>query len=173
MSPDLRAHLDTLWAKRLHCEPATLHNEVTNIITDPQRSGVEVWLIGKTCVILAEPKLAQALKASIGTRNPIQAFEPGRLRDAIAAFSLTLSGPESILVLAASDTNCESITWIPVSESAAEIETATNLATASRGAAATGIPALAIPLKQRAARRAAEACGYSLYASVIYIGHHP
>lgn len=167
MSPDLHAHLDALWAKRLHCEPAALHNETINIITDSKRTGVEVWLFGKTCVMLAEPKLAQALKASIGTRNPIQAFEPGRLRDAIAVFGLNLYGPESILILAASEAACDSISWLPVSESATEIETST------RGAAATGIPALAIPLKHRAARRAAEACGYTLYASVIYIGHHP
>ena len=166
MSPDLLTRLDTLWAARLRCDPAILHNEVTNIITDPQHTGVEVWLFGKTCVMLAEPKLAQALKVSIGTRNSIQAFEPGRLREAIAVFGLTLYGPESILVLADS-TACDSISWIPVSESFSEIEAST------RGAAATGIPALAISLKQRAARRAAEACGYTLYASVIYIGHHP
>lgn len=177
MSPDLRpelgTHLDHLWAKRLHCEPATLHNEITNIISDPNRAGVEVWLIGKTCVMLAEPKLAQTLKASVGTRNPIQAFEPGRLRDAIAVFNLTLYGPESILVFAESDSRCDSIQWIPPSEAATEIEAATQLATATHGAASTGIPALAISLKQRAARRAAEACGYILYASVIYIGQHP
>jgi hypothetical protein len=167
MRADLLAHLDARWAQHLQCDPATLHNENVNIIPDPNQTGVEVWLFGKTCVMLAAPPIAQALKASIGTRNPIVAFEPGRLRDAIAFFRLELFGPEAVLVKGDSDPAATGFTWLPAHESTPEYEAAT------RGVVGTSIPAVAFTLKQRPARRAAEACGFELYASVIYIGHKP
>jgi hypothetical protein len=167
MRPDLLAQLDAHWANHFHCQPAILHNESTNILTHPTQTGVEVWLFGKTCVMLAAPPLAQSLKESIGTRNPIVAFEPGRLRAAIAFFGLELYGPEAVLVKADSSTPADSLIWVPACETASDMETV------ARGAAASGLPATTISHKHRSARRAAEACGFELYASVIYIGHQP
>jgi len=167
MRPELLAQLDAHWANHFNCQPAILHNENTNILTSPTQTGVEVWLFGKTCVMLAAPELAQSLKTSIGTRNPIVAFEPGRLREAIAFFGLELYGPEAVLVKADATLPAENLIWVSACETASDMETVTC------GAAASGLPATTIPHKQRQARRAAEACGFELYASVIYIGHQP
>jgi hypothetical protein len=167
MRSDLLAHLDALWAQHLRCQPAHLHNENTNIIAEPSQTGVEVWLFGKTCVMLAAPPLAQAIQTSVGTRNPIVAFEPSRLRAALSFFNLELYGPEAVLVKADSGTHTSSLAWLPPCESVPDLEAAT------RGVAERAIPATTLSLKQRPARRAAEACGFELYASVIYIGHKP
>jgi hypothetical protein len=171
MRPELLARLDAHWAAHLHCDPAGLHNENTNIIVDDQRTGVEVWLFGRTCVMAGPTPLARALKTSVGTRNPIVAFEPGRLRDAIAFFGLPLHGPEAILVHAAAGAAVQAalstpaVTWLAPQAEAAGLDAALR--------AAAGLPALALSLKDRAARRAAEACGFELYASVIYLGDKP
>lgn len=161
MRPDLLARLDAYWAAHLHCEPATLRNESTNIIVDPDRKGVEVWLFGKTCVMIAPPQLAAALKASVGTRNPIVAFEPGRLRDAIAFFGLSLHGPEAVLAYTG-ESPAGAVSWLPACSDAGALDEARR--------AAAGQPMLALSHKDRAARRAADAGGFELYASVIYLG---
>lgn len=167
MRPDLLDRLNALWAQHLHCAPATLYNENTNIIAEPAQNGVEVWLFNKTCVMLAAPPLAPALKASIGTRNPIVAFEPGRLRAAIAAFGLEVFGSEAVLVKADCDATTANLAWLSPSESLPDLQAAVGAIHTTR------IPALAIAHKLRAARRVAEEAGFELYASVIYIGHQP
>ncbi len=169
MRPDLLAHLDACWAARLNCDPSLLHNQNTNILPDPCRFGAEVWLFDKTCVMVAAPPLAQALKASVGMRNPLVAFEPGRLKATMATFGLELHGPEAILVWADAAATPQAIHWIPARETEAE------LATVIRGGTVGGsrILAVTIPLKQRPARRAAESYGFELYASVIYLGERP
>lgn len=163
MRPDLLACLDAHWAARLHCQPSLLRSQNTHIIADPHRAGAEVWLFDKTCVTIAAPSVAHALHASIGKRAPAQAFEPSRLRDAISMFDLELHGPEAILAFDGYSVNANGIHWIKASDAEPEI------AAAVRTAAAAGIPLVAISLKCRPARRAAEACGFELYASVIFI----
>ncbi|HKZ70098.1 MAG TPA: hypothetical protein VI547_14250 [Anaerolineales bacterium] len=167
MRPDLLACLDAHWAAHLHCEPACLRNHDTNIVPDPNRTGAEVWLFDKTCVMTAAPPLAQTLKASVGRRSPVVAFEPGPLREVLSTFGLEIHGPEAVMVLADAVADGKDIQWIPISETDSE------LAAAIRVAADTGIPVTAIPLRHRSARRAAETCGFVLYASVIYIGEKP
>jgi hypothetical protein len=83
MRSDILATLDAYWAARLNCDPTILRNHDTNVVADPDRAGAEVWLFDKTCVISAAPELARALKESVGSRNPVVAFEPSRLREAV------------------------------------------------------------------------------------------
>jgi hypothetical protein len=167
MRPDLFANLDALWAARLQCDTTTLHNQNTNILIDPNRVGAEVWLRDKTCVMLAGPELARALQASVGTRNPVVAFEPSRLREAIATFGLPLHSSEAVLVFANSLPHLNTVTWIPLPTDGAA------LAAAVDRVRPMSIPMLAIPHRERSARRVAEASGFILYASVIYIGERP
>lgn len=167
MRPDLLAHLDAHWAARLGCESSTLRNQNTNIISALDRASAEVWLFDKTCLIVAAPPVARALKASVGTRAPLVAFEPIRLKEAVADFGLELHGPEAFLVLADRKAHSKAIRWIPA------MDTESELAAAVRAAAATGIPIVAISLKQRIARRLAESMGFELYASAIFLGERP
>lgn len=163
MRSELLTCLDAHWAARLGTDPTTLRNHDTNIISDPNRTGAEVWLFEKTCVMNAEPKLARALKESVGKRNPVVAFEPSRLREAISEFKLDIIGPESIMAYEDSTTETTAIRWITTSETESELEAAV------RGVA-DGIPMVAFPLGRRPVRRAAEAAGFKLYATVIFLG---
>ena len=167
MRAALLTHLDSHWATRLGCDPATLRNQNINILLDPNRANAEVWLFDKTCVMLAAPHLAQALRASVGTRAPVVAFEPGRLKDAVSFFGLDLHAPEAIMALDCPDLGSKPIAWIPINENGAELQAGL------RAVANSAIPLVAVPLKMRPARRAAEACGFVLYALVIYIGGKP
>src|SRR5574337_1461295 len=164
MRPDLLAHLHAHWAARLGCESSTLRNQSTNIISALNRASAEVWLFDKTCVIVAPPRVGRALKASVGTRAPLVAFEPSRLKEAVADFGLELHGPEAVLVLADCKAKSKTIRWIPATGTESEMDAAVRIA------AATGIPMVAISLKQRAARRLAESMGFELYASAIFLG---
>lgn len=167
MRPDTLARLDAHWAARLHCQPSLLRSQSTHIIADPARPGAEVWLFDKTCVMIAAPPLARALTASVGKRTPGQAFEPSRLREAVGESGLELRGPEAILALAPTRARAKKIQWITASETESEM-------TASlRAIAPARIPMVTIPLKCRPARRAAESCGFELYATVIFIGDRP
>ncbi len=166
MRPDLLAQLDIHWAARLGCVASTLRNQDTNILSDSKRASAEVWLFDKTCVMVAAPLVARALKASVGTRAPLVAFEPGRLKEAVANFGLELYGPDAVLVLADRKTRSKAIRWIPAAETESE------LADAVRRAAA-GIPMVTISIKQRLARRVAESAGFELYASAIFLGERP
>ncbi len=163
MRSELLACLDAHWAARLGCEPATLRNHDTNILADSNRTGAEVWLFDKTCVMSAEPKLARALKESVGKRNPVVAFEPSRLREAVSEYKLNVFGPESIMTYSECETGATAIHWIPASEAETELVTAVREANSS-------IPMMAVPLNRRPARRAAEAAGFKLYATVIFLG---
>ncbi len=167
MRAALLTHLDSHWATRLGCDSAALRNQNTNILADSRRANAEVWLFDKTCVMVAAPHLAQALKASVGTRAPVVAFEPGRLKEAVSFLGLDLHGPEAIMVLDCPEVDSKPVAWIPVGESVAELQAGL------RVVAGSAIPLVAIPLKMRPVRRAAEACGFTLYASVIYIGDKP
>jgi hypothetical protein len=167
MRPDLLDLLDAHWAARLGCAASTLRNQDTNIISDPDRAAAEVWLFDKTCVMVASPPVTRALKASVGTRAPLVAFEPSRLKEAVADFRLALHGPEAILVLADCSPPASTLCWIPALESDSE------LAAAVLKAAAAGIPAMAVSLKQRVTRRLAETAGFELYASAIFLGERP
>ena len=167
MRPDLLAHLDAHWAARLHCQPSLIRSQLTSIISDPAHTGAEVWLFDKSCVMIAAPPVAHALQVSVGKRTPAQAFEPSRLRDAVSMFDLELHGPDAILALCQPSVSANGINWIRASEVESEI------AAAVRVAVATGIPMVDIPLKCRPPRRAAEACGFELYASVVFIGDRP
>ncbi len=162
MSPDFLVRLDAHWAAFLRCRPGDLHSKTNHFISDPARTGAVVCLLDKTCIIAAAPPIAAALRQSVGTRNPAQAFEPSRLRAATADFALPLRGPEAVLVAEAPSGRCSGIYWITCGEAVPEFESELNRA--------DGIPMCSIPLYRRAARRAAEACGFHLYASVIYLG---
>jgi len=163
MRSELLTSLDTHWAVRLNCDAALLRNHDTNIVADPARMGAEVWLFDKTCVMSAEPRLARALKESVGRRNPVVAFEPSRLREAISEYKLNVLGPESIMAYGECETNATKVQWIPVSEIETELEAAVRGVT-------SGIPMVAVPLNRRPARRAAEVVGFKLYATVIFLG---
>jgi hypothetical protein len=167
MHDEVISTLDSHWAAHLHCEPSLLRNHDTNIVTDPDRKGAEVWLFDKTCVMIAEPDLARALKTSVGSRNPVVAFEPSRLRDAVEEYGLEVFSPEAVMAYSGCEGSPTELHWIPASE------TDTELAAAAQAAPDSAIPMVAIPLNRRPARRAAEASGFKLYASVIYIGHRP
>lgn len=163
MRSELLACLDAHWAARLGTDPATLRNHDTNIISNATRTGAEVWLFEKTCVMSAEPRLARALKESVGKRNPVVAFEPSRLREAISEFKLNIIGPESIMAYGECQNMGAAIRWLPASESDAELQVAVQDASDS-------IPMVAFPLGRRPVRRAAEAVGFKLYATVIFLG---
>jgi hypothetical protein len=167
MRSEILAALDAHWAARLNCDPTVLRNHDTNIVANPDRTGAEVWLFDKTCVISAEPELARALKTSVGSRNPVVAFEPSRLREAVSEFGIEVHSPESVMAYRDCENAAQALTWIPPTDSEAE------LGDAVRVAADTGIPMITIPLNRRPARRAAEASGFKLYATVIYIGNKP
>lgn len=161
--------LDRRWALHLHCSPADLRSRQTVVLADADRSGAAVWLIERTCVIAAAPPLAAALRRSVGSRNPMQAFDLGRLKNAAADFGLPVREPESVLAAPVAAASGEGILWISPAETEEELRAA--LDQASHVCAAL----MSLTLRQHAARRAADACGFVLYASVIYIGErvHP
>lgn len=163
MLPAYFAHLDSHWARHLHCSPHDIRANRTLIIAHPHKSGATAWLFDKTCLITAAPHIAAVLQLSVGTRTPMQAFEPGRLRAATADFGLPLTGPESILVCEIAGAHSYSPAWVDPSEDASEVGE-------SLAAAGGGIALMCVSLRARAARRAAETCGFVLYASAIHIG---
>lgn len=162
MTPALLARLDAHWATHLRCQPADLRSQNTLIISDPDRAGATVCLIGGTCIMAAAPAVAAALKQSVGMRAPAQAFEPGRLRYATADFALPLFGPEAVLVAEMPECNWNKIQLIEPGESEIEVQAAM--------AGATGIPLMTVPLQRRPARSVAESCGFQLYATLIHLG---
>ncbi len=169
MRPDTLALLDSFWAAHLHCSPADLRSQRTLFIPDPDRAGAAVWLIDKTCALAASPPLADHLRQLLGSRAPGQAFEPGRLKMIAAEYGLPFHGPEAVLAADSGGLTAESLRWMDSLESASEIQS-------SLGEAGhRGLPLISISLAHRAARRAADARGFELYATVIYIGErtHP
>ena len=154
MRSDFLATLDSYWAQHLQCPADYIRSNQTIILTDPARLGGTVWLIGKTCLISAAPHLAQTLKSSIGTRAAMQAFEPSRLKSATAHLGITVTGPESVLALGHS---ADRIEWIDP-----------NHLRDLNGF--DGIGLVSLTLRQHAERKAAEAHGFELYASVIDLG---
>lgn len=162
MPPDLFARLDALWATHLHCQPADLRSQSTLIFDDPTRSGGMVCLLSGTCVMAAAPAVAAALRRSVGTRTPGQAFEPGRLREAVSNFNLALSGPNALLVAIPNGDVQDRICWI---ESGLPEDRMQQVITAS-----SGIPMISIPMRLRTDRLVADQCGFKLYAGVIHLG---
>jgi hypothetical protein len=162
MTPALLARLDALWAAHLHCQPADLRSQNTLIIDDPTRRGAIVCLRNGSCVITAAPALAPTLRLSVGTRTPAQAFEPGRLREAMADFNLTLSGPNAVLVAMPKGEVQDRVCWVKPGLPEDQLQSAI--------AASDGIPMISIPMRLRTDRLVADQCGFRLYAGVIHLG---
>jgi hypothetical protein len=155
MRAEALALLDAHWATHLGCPIEHVRSNQTILIPHPQRTGGSVWLIGgRTCVIAASTQIISVLKTSVGTRAPMQAFDPARLKAAILHLGVSVQGPEAILAL---DRASENLTWL-------EANQLTNLN------GFNGLGLIALPLKQHADRKAAEAQGFELYASVIDLG---
>ena len=154
MRSDLLATLDSYWAEHLQCPAHYIRSNQTIILTDSTRHGGTVWLIGKTCLIVASSHLAQTLKASVGSRAAMQAFEPSRLKSATAHLGINVSGPESVLALGHS---ADRIAWIDPNH----LHDLNGF---------DGIGLVSLSLRQHAERKTAEARGFELYASVIDLG---
>jgi len=162
MTPALLARLDALWAAHLHCQPADLRSQNTLIFDDPNRTGAIVCLLSGTCVIAAAPLAAAALRLSVGTRTPAQAFEPGRLREAVAGFNLALFGPNAVLAATPKAEARNQICWVESGLPGDQLQQAATVA--------DGIPMISIPMRLRLDRLAADQCGFRLYAAVIHLG---
>ena len=169
MRPDTLTFLDSQWAAHLHCSPSDLRSQRTLFIPDPDRAGAAVWLIAKTCALAASPPLTDHLRELLGSRAPGQAFEPGRLKMIAVEYGLPFHGPEAVLAADSGRFTAEGLCWINSCESASEIQSSLEEADDR------GLPLISISLAHGTARRAADACGFELYATVIYIGEriHP
>ncbi len=169
MRPDTLTFLDSHWAAHLRCSPSDLRSQRTLFLPDPDRAGAAVWLIDKTCALAASPPLTDHLRELLGSRAPGQAFEPGRLKMIAAEYGLPFHGPEAVLAADSGGFTSDGLRWINSFESASEIQSSLG------EAGERGLPLISISLAHRAARRAADACGFELYATVIYIGErtHP
>ncbi len=154
MRSDLLATLDSYWADHLQCPAHYIRSNQTIVLTDSTRHGGTVWLIGKTCIIAASPHLAQVLKDSVGSRAAMQAFEPSRLKSATAHLGINVSSPESVLALGLST---DRIAWIDPNQ----LHDLNGF---------DGIGLVGLSLRQHTERKAAEAHGFELYASVIDLG---
>lgn len=154
MRSDFLATLDSYWATHLQCPTDHIRSNQTIVLSNPARSGGTVWLIGRTCLIVAAPHIAQTLKQSVGTRAAMQAFEPSRLKSAISHLGVNVHNPEAVLALGRST---DFVSWIDP-----------NHLNDLNGF--NGIGLICLSLRQHAERKLAEAQGFELYASVIDLG---